>query len=339
MARVLVAGRIHQAGIAVLSEAGDVELTIVDDPAPGAFLPHLGETQGLLLRTQPLTAQHIAAAPDLKIVSRHGVGYDQVDVDALSARGIPLAIVGDVNARTVAEHCLALMLAGAKGLMTHDRETRAGNWRVREAFGARELDGKTLLIVGMGRIGTRVATLAGAFGMKVLGYDPYLSAQIIRERGAEPVDALVPALGQADYVSLHLPKSNDTPVMGAGELAAMKTGAFLVNAARGGLVDEAALIAALKAGALSGAGLDVFEREPPGADDPLFSAPGIVVSPHIGGLTQECAIRMARMAARNILAGLAGDLDRDLVVNIEALGGPAARADAAGAGTGPGPSS
>ena len=314
MPHVLVAGRVHEAGLRLLADAG-FSVRAIDEVSVASYAPHLGDADALLIRTQPLTATEIAAAPRLRIVSRHGVGYDAVDAAALAARQIPLTIVGDVNAVAVAEHAFAAMLALAKDIRMHDRAVREGDWELRNRFMATELSGKVLLLVGFGRIGRLVAGMARAFGMRVLVSDPYQSADAVRAGGAEPVASLREGLTLADYVSLHAPKSGAGPLIGVSELAALRPGACLVNTARGGLVDEAALGQALDAGRLRGAALDVFDVEPPAAGHPLAGHERVLLSPHIAGLSIESAIRMSEAAARNIVDAFAGRLDRSLVVN------------------------
>jgi D-3-phosphoglycerate dehydrogenase len=320
MPHVLVAGRIHQAGIDVLKKAAGITLDVVDEVSTDAFLPLIGKANGLVLRTQPLTADMVATAPGLRIVSRHGVGYDAVDVAALTARKIGLAIVGDVNSRAVAEHTLMLMLAVARQAIAHDNAIRTGQWQIRNRFETVELDGKTLLLFGFGRIGRAVAKLAQAFGMKVLAYDPVVTAEAMKALGVEAVSDRRKALAAADYVSLHVPASPAGPVIGAAELAMMKPTAILINAARGGLVDEVALDTALREVRIYGAGVDVFAAEPPPADHPFLSNPRITMSPHSAGLTEECAARMAVSAARNVIDFLAGKADPRLIVNAAAIG-------------------
>lgn len=320
MPHVLVAGLIHEQGLEVLRAAKGVTFRLVEQISTDAYAPFVGEADAIIIRTQPLTADLIAGAPSLKIVSRHGVGYDNIDVAALDARGIPLTIVGDVNSRAVAEHTLMLMLAAARRTVAHDQAVREGRWNERNRFDAAELDGKHLLILGFGRIGRRVADLARAFGMSVAAYDPFLAPEVIAANGASPVGDLHEALAMADVVSLHLPVTPAGPVIAAKELAAMKPAAILVNAARGELVDETALDEALRAGRLRHAALDVYRQEPPAPDNPLLSSGRVTLLPHNAGLTAECAARMAVVSARNIVGFFSGRLDKALVVNREAIG-------------------
>ena len=316
MPHVLVAGRIHPAGTTVLRSAPGVTFDLVDEVSTESYAPKMPEADALLIRTQPLPASVIARAPRLRVVSRHGVGYDSVDAAALTARGIPLAVVGDVNSRAVAEHTFALMLALAKRVTAHDRATRDGNWALRNAFSARELGSRTLLLIGYGRIGRLVGDMARAFGMRVTVHDPFQAADGIRATGAEPAGSLAEGLAAADVVSLHVPKSGDRPVIGAKELTLMRPDALLVNTGRGGLVDEDALADALDAGRLGGAGLDVFVAEPPTGHERLLRSGRAILSPHIAGLTEECTIRMGEVAARNIVDFFDGRLDPNLVVNL-----------------------
>lgn len=320
MPHILVAGKLHPAGLERLKSAADTSFTLVDEISLESYLPHVGEADAIVLRTQPMTAEVIAAAPRLKIVSRHGVGYDAVNVTALTARGIPLCIVGDVNSRAVAEHTLMLMLAAARKAAQHDAAVRRGEWNVRNRFETVELDGKNLLLVGFGRIGRRVAELAGAFGMTVAAHDPFVPPEAMARHGVRPAPDLLKALGGADYVSLHMPGSAAGAVIFEQELRAMKPGAILINAARGGLVDEAVLDRALREGRLAGAGLDVFASEPPAPDNPLLSNDRVLLSPHAAGLTAECAARMAVASVQNVLDHFAGKLDPALVVNAAQLG-------------------
>lgn len=320
MPHILVAGRLHQAGIDRLKSAVGVTYRLIDEVSLDSYAPFIAEADAVLLRTQPMTAEVIAKGNKLRIVSRHGVGYDAVDVAALNARNIPLAIVGDVNSRAVAEHTLMLMLAVARQTAAHDRASKSGNWNIRNRFETVELDGKELLLLGLGRIGRRVAQLAQAFGMTVAAYDPFVSADAMAKHGVRPVAKLDTALASADYLSLHMPPSPSGPLIGEAELAHMKPTAIIVNAARGGLVDETALDAALRAGKLYGAGLDVLAQEPPQPNHPLLSNPRVTISPHSAGLTEECAARMAIASVQNILDCFAGTLDPALVVNAKAIG-------------------
>ena len=315
MPRVLVAGKIHADGLAVLQSVPDLTLDYVQEVSAESYEPFLATANALLIRPQPLPASFVEKAARLALVSRHGVGYDSVDVAALNARNIPLAVIGDVNSRAVAEHAVMLMLSAARRTVLFDRKMRAGDWNYRNSLDADELDGRTLLIVGFGRIGRRLAQIATVLGMSVLAYDKFQAAAEIASTGVTPVDDLADGLRRADVVSLHVPKSGAEPLIGAVELSLMKRSAIIVNTARGGLIDEPALLAALDEGRLAAAGLDVFDAEPPVVGAPMLACERVVLSPHNAGLTEACGRRMAIAAATNILDFFRGTLDPSLVVN------------------------
>jgi D-3-phosphoglycerate dehydrogenase len=320
MPRVLLAGRIHEDGMARLRARADLIIEEMEDVEPAAFVRRLPEADALLIRTAMLPREALVRADRLRIVSRHGVGYDNLPVDALTAKGVPLAIVGGVHAEGVAEHAFFLMLALAKNALPHDRAVRNGEWEVRNELLAFELAGRTLLVIGFGRIGRALARRALAFGMRVLAYDPNVAEAEIAAAAAAKVPDWRVALSEADVISLHLPRLPETENMiGAAEFAAMKPDALLVNTSRGGIVDERALAEALRAGRIGGAGLDVFDEEPPPKDHPLFAFDRVLLSPHIAGLSRDSSARLAVAAAENILAALDGRLDPALVVNKEVL--------------------
>lgn len=317
MPHLLVAGKLHPSGLELLRSA-PVTFDYVEEISEPSYQAFLSKADALVIRTQPLTAASIAKAPGLKIVSRHGVGYDAVDVLALNARGIPLCIVGDVNSSGVAEHAMMLILAGSHRLIAADRATRSGDWGWRNGLQTHEVAGKRLLIVGFGRIGQKLAALAQAFGMEVHAHDPYIP-ESAWPRGATRAPDLPAALAKADAVSLHLPRA-DQAILGSAELALMKPTSVIVNTARGGLVDEVALAEALRAGRLGGAGIEVFNAEPPGNDHPLFGLDQAVLTPHNAALTVECAERMALASVQNVLDFFTGTLDPSLIVNRAAVG-------------------
>jgi D-3-phosphoglycerate dehydrogenase len=317
---VTVAGRVHETGLEVLRRHPGIEIDVVEDPAPEALAEALRSSDALLLRITRVTAAMIEGAQRLKIVSRHGVGYDNVDVAALTARGIPLAVAATSNMVAVAEHTLFMMLELAKRGRPFDAGMRSGDWALRDRLRPFELSGKTLLIVGFGRIGSRVAARALPFDMRVLVVDPYVPRERIAAAGCERVASLEEGLALADIVSLHVPLGAETRGMiGRDALARMRRGALLINTARGGLMDEAAVAEAVRSGHLGGAGIDAFEEEPPPAGQPLLAPENVLLSPHIAGVTAEAALRMAQESAANIVAAFEGRLDPAVVVNPEVL--------------------
>ena len=320
MPHVLVAGTLHPAGHKVLTSAPGVTVEFAEGISEESYAPRLHAADALLLRTQPLGASAIAGAPRLRIVSRHGVGFDAIDVDALTARGVVLAVCGDVNSTSVAEHAMMLMLAATKRALRADGAVRRGAWGWREALETQDLRGRNLLVVGFGRIGRRIAAMAAGFGLSVRAHDPLLMERGWPEGKVGPVAELREGLAWADIVSLSAPGTG-RPLIGTAELAAMRPGAVLVNTARGGLIDEAALVDALRSGDVGAAGLDVFESEPPPPDHPLAAFDQVILSPHVAGLTADAAERMATGSARNILDFFAGRIDPSLAVNRKHLDG------------------
>jgi D-3-phosphoglycerate dehydrogenase len=312
MPHVLVAGKLHPSGIELLRSRADVTFDYVEEVSEPSYAPLIGKAEGLVIRTQPLSAATVKRADRLRIVSRHGVGYDAVDLPSLTERGIALAVCGDVNSISVAEQAMMLLLAAAKRAVRGDRAVRGGDWSWRNRLEQGELWGKRLLVVGFGRSGRHVAQMASGFGMEIRAFDPFLASRGWPEVAVTPVD-LAEGLAWADFVSLHVPKT-DKPVIAAPGLALMKPTAVLVNTSRGGVVDEAALVAALSENRLAAAGLDVFEDEPPSPDNPLLAMDQVVLSPHIAGLTIECAERLAVSSVQNVLDFFAGRIDPALVV-------------------------
>ncbi|MCC6305127.1 MAG: 3-phosphoglycerate dehydrogenase [Rhodobacteraceae bacterium] len=321
MARVLVAGRIHPDGEAILAAVPGLEVEVITDPGAALPMDRLREADALLIRYGVLTAEQAAGMARLRVVSRHGVGCDNLPVAALAARGVPVTIVGPVNAVSVAEQVMAMLLALAKRLIPYDAAVRSGRWAIRDSLAVGELAGRRLLLLGFGRIGREVARRALAFDMTVLVYDPFVDAAAIAAAGCGAVADWRAALPGIDALSLHLPATAETRGMiGAAELAAMRPRAVLINAARGGLVDEAALAAALAGRmAAGGAGIDCFAVEPPPAGQPLLALDNVVLSPHSAALSAEAARRMGIVAAENVVAGLEGRLDPALVFNLRAL--------------------
>lgn len=304
----------------VLDGRDDVEAVRFTELSEDNILQHVGEYDAALLSIAPFTPRIIEKADRMQIVARHGVGYDAVDVPALTAKGIPLAVVGVANSVTVAEHALFFILALAKRALDYDREVRKGNWNVRYDLPAYDIAEKKVLILGFGRIGRRLVPRLKAMEMDVYVHDPYVVQDAIVTAGATPVPDWRAALPEMDFLSVNCPKNEETDGMiGAAELAAMKPTAFVVNTARGNIVDEKALYDALKAKTIAGAGIDPFVVEPATPDEPLFQLDNILVSPHSAGVTQESLFRMGAVAAQNILDCFDGKLNPDNVINKEVL--------------------
>ncbi|MFT7449012.1 MAG: D-3-phosphoglycerate dehydrogenase [Glaciecola sp.] len=321
MTHLLVAGKLHPVGVASLEvlKSEGVKVTYIEEIDEPSYADHIETADALVIRTQPLSAVTIARAKHLKVVSRHGVGYDAVDVAALNARGIPLAIVGDVNSVSVAEHAMMQLLAGAKQAIRADRAVRdPAKWGWRNQLEQREISGRNLLIIGYGRAGQKLARMAVGFDMSVCAYDPYLQSQGWPDGPVKPIDSLADALAWADCLSLHVPRG-DKPLLDTAAFAQMKLGMIIANTARGGVLCETALAAALSDGRVHAAGLDVFDVEPPTGDMALAHHDNAILSPHIAGLTEEASERMALSCIENAMDTLNGTIDLRLIVNKDAL--------------------
>ncbi|HIB80390.1 MAG TPA: hydroxyacid dehydrogenase [Gammaproteobacteria bacterium] len=318
--KVLVVGQIHQDGINLLQARADLTIKITEAHNESDLVKLVADADAILVRSAPITSLVIDSAPNLKVVSRHGVGFNSVDVEALTARRIPLTIAVGGNAVSVAEHTLYLILALAKQGQRYDTAARQGDFNFRNAPIAREIETSQLLVIGFGRIGTQVTRRALAFGMVVHVYDPYVPDRAIQDQAAQVVRNLHDALPQMDVVSVHCPLNEKTKnLIGNHELSLMKPNALLINTARGGIVDEAALHDTLTQGGIAGAGIDVFVTEPTNPSLNLLELENVVVSPHCAGITVESSARTAWIAAQNILDGLDSRLDEAFVVNREVL--------------------
>ncbi len=318
--RIMVQMPLTDGICSVLDDRKDVEAVQFTQLSEDNILQHVGEYDAAILSITPFTARIIDKADKMQIVARHGVGYDAVDVPALTKKGIPLAVVGTANSVTVAEHALFFILALAKRAILFDREVRKGNWDIRYDHIGYDIADKKVLVLGLGRIGRRLVPMLNAMGMKVFVYDPYVLQDTIVTSGATPVEDWRAALPDMDFVSVNCPKNEETNGMiGTAELASMKKTAFVVNTARGNIVDESALYHALKNGSIAGAGIDPFVVEPAGPNEPLFELDNIIVSPHSAGVTKESLFRMGAAAAQNILDQFDGRLNPENVINKEVL--------------------
>jgi D-3-phosphoglycerate dehydrogenase len=319
--KVLVPHTMGKEGVDLLRRRDDVDVQVYSSTITQAdLLPILSDAAGIALSGTPYRKTEMDASPAMEVVARIGVGYDAVEVPALSARRVPLMVAGTANSTSVAEHAFHLMMALAKRTRALDGMVRKGTWGDRHAGLPTELSGKTVLIVGFGRIGTRSARRCQGFDMNVLIYDPYVSGEKIAAAGCEHVVDLDAALPRADFVSIHCPKNPETVgLFNAAKLARMKRGAFIVNTARGGIIDEPALHAALTSGHIAGAGLDVFEAEPTPVNNTLLQLDTVIASPHMAGVTTESVAGMAMVTAENILSVLDGKPNADNVINKEVL--------------------
>lgn len=307
---VLIADKLAQSTVAALGD--QVEVRWVDGPDREKLLAAVPDADALLVRSATtVDAEVLAAGTKLKIVARAGVGLDNVDVDAATARGVLVVNAPTSNIHSAAEHALALMLAAARQIAPADASLREHTWK-RSKFNGTEIFGKTVGVVGLGRIGQLVAARLAAFGTHVVAYDPYVSAARAAQLGIELL-SLDDLLARADFISVHLPKTPETAgLIGKEALAKTKPGVIIVNAARGGLVDEQALADAVISGHVRGAGLDVFSTEPC-TDSPLFELPQVIVTPHLGASTSEAQDRAGTDVAASVKLALAGEFVPDAV--------------------------
>jgi D-3-phosphoglycerate dehydrogenase len=323
--KIFVTESMSQQGRALLKERDDIELiefpNMISARDFEGMLRQQAPVHGVALGATRFGEPELDAAGDMKVVTRIGVGYDAVDVPALSRRKIPLMVAGTANSPSVAEQALFMMLTLAKRAVEMHSIVKDGKWAARLGMLPYDLFGKTVLIIGFGRIGTRTAKRCLAMEMNVLVYDPYKTGAEIKAGGCESVSDLDAALPRADFVSIHCPKTPETVGMfNAQRLQRMKPTAYLINTARGGIVDEKALYEALSSGKLAGAGLDVFEHEPPPSGHSLFELPNVIMAPHVAGVTREAVDRMSVQTARNILSALDGEPIRQNVINQDVLG-------------------
>lgn len=300
MAKIIVTEQIDPVGITLLRAAGhEVEELGLKG---GVEIPagQVADADALLVRIAEVTGELIAACPKLKVISKHGVGVDNIDLDAAKAHGVAVTITPGANSTSVAEHAFALLIALAKNLPTVCGKYREIGFAAKNCAPGIEISGKTLGIIGCGRIGSRIAQMAhGGFGMRVLAYDPYITEA---PEGVELVDERDRVFAESDFVTLHPVLNKETAgSVGAREFGLMKRGAIFINCGRGPLVDEAALIAALQSGQLGGAGLDVTAQEPCPPSSPLFAMPNVLLTPHYAPTTTEAAVAVSRMAAQNVI--------------------------------------
>ncbi|SPF81766.1 hydroxyacid dehydrogenase [Pseudoprimorskyibacter insulae] len=275
---------------------------------------------GIVSRMGRVDASVMDAAPNLKVISKHGVGVDNIDIAAAAERGIPVLVATGANAVSVAEHAIALLLTVAKKVVPLNESLHQGRWD-KPGFKGRELAGLTMGLMGIGAIAQATGHIAKGLGLTLIAYDPYAADEAFAQVSARRCATTEDLFAGSDVLSLHCPLTDDTrEIINAEALARMPEGAFVVNTARGGLIDEAALVAAVNAGHIAGAGLDTFAKEPPAADHIFFDVPGIVVTPHIGGVTAEANARVGTEALRGIFQVLEGQpLPPERIINRKLL--------------------
>jgi D-3-phosphoglycerate dehydrogenase len=305
--KILVSDHLHEAGIEILKTEAEVE--VATGLSKEELIEKIRDKDALLVRSATkVTADVIEAAERLKVIGRAGVGVDNIDLDAATKRGIVVVNAPEASSITVAEHTMGLMLSLARKIPFADSSLKTNKWEKKKFLGV-ELRGKTLGIIGLGRIGSRVAKKARAFEMEVIAYDPYISEKLAKELGVELV-GFEELLRRSDFITIHVPLTEKTRgLIGKKEIEKMKDGAYIINCARGGIVDEKALYDGLKSGKLGGAALDVFEKEPP-IGNPLLKLDNIIVTPHLGASTEEAQIFASVIACKEVLKVLRNEPPR-----------------------------
>jgi D-3-phosphoglycerate dehydrogenase len=326
MHKLVFCRALHADAMALLNARSDLDVTILTTafrgpPMQKELAATIADADGVMIGLEKIDADLLASAPKLRTISRFGVGYDNIDIPACTRKRVIVGVVNGANDLSVAEHTMMLMLAVARRTIEMDASVRAGTWMMLEGRRMRELAGRRVLIIGYGRIGTRVARLCQAFGMHTMVHDPAFPTPRLAADGHEPVPHLMEAVKLADVISLHCPLSDETRGMvNADFLARMKPDSWLINTARGGIVDEAALVEALAERRIEAAGIDVLVQEPPVPDHPLFKLDNVVLAPHNAAAPLECYAKMSMRAVRNLLDALDGTIDPGFTVNPEVLG-------------------
>ncbi|MCS7232823.1 MAG: hydroxyacid dehydrogenase [Synergistetes bacterium] len=311
--KLLLMQEIHPDGLKMLEESG-IDYEVSSSLKEDHILNVVGEYDGIIVRVTPYISRRIIqAAKRCLVIGKHGALVDNVDLDAANEFRIPVVYAPGSNANAVAEHTVALMLAVAKHIWDANVEFRYhGNYSYRLQVKSIELLGKTLGVIGLGNIGRKVARICRyGFSMKVIGYDPYITEEILEREGLRDVELtqdLDYLLRTSDFVTIHIPAVKETEkFIGERELSLMKKSAILINTARGSVIDQRALYNALKDGVIAGAGLDVYDPEPPSADEPLLKLPNVVATPHMAAHTEETLSNMARMVCKNVIMVLKGE--------------------------------
>lgn len=287
---------------------GKADIYVADNADPNNYLDEMADADAIIVRIAKCDRNAIEHSPNLKVIGRTGVGYDSVDVQAATEAGIPVVITPGANNRSVAEHAVGMMFAIAKNFVEAQNEMKNGNWKIRDAKKAFEMLGKKVGFIGLGAIGREAQKICKGIGMETAGYDPFLSQKAIEALGCEYFEDFREMIKVCDFVSIHVPLTDVTRNMiGKEELASMKETAVVINCSRGGIVNEEALIEALNTGIIAGAGLDVFEEEPPKPGCALLEAKNLLYSPHSAAQTKEAVINMAKMCIDGCMAVINGE--------------------------------
>ena len=319
--KVLVVQGLHEQGLQMLKNRTDIEFNVLMSDDENEILEAAKDVNGITVRTAKISSRIIEAANKLQVVSRHGVGYDSIDLVSLNNKKIPLTIAAHSNMISVSEQAMFFLLALSKNVFYYDDFTRKGDWTNRWDVKAWDLAQKNILVIGFGRIGSNFVKRALAFDMNVYVYDPYVEKEKVKISGAIPVDNISENLQKMDAVTLHCPKNDETTdLFTKKEFNLMKKSSFIINCARGGILNEEDLYEALTNKKIAGAGLDVFDVEPTPSSNPLFKLNNVILSPHIAGVTVESTVRMATETVQNVLDVLDDKINQSVVVNNKEIG-------------------
>jgi len=318
MKKILVIQPIHEAGIELLKNNSNYEFEIVENVDPEFLKSKIKDCDGVSIRTAKLTGDVIQEAKKLKVISRHGVGYDNIDLEASKKKNLTLAITATANAVAVAEHVMFMLLNISKRKNMYDNTVKEGNFSDRNKLPKTvEIWNKNILIAGFGRIGQALIKRCLGFEMKVFVYDPFVPKDIIEKLGGIKVDSMEEACKDMDAISLHIPLNDKTKnIINYNLLKTMKKNCIVINAARGGIVNELDLDKALNENLIFGAGLDVFETEPPEKNNPLLKNDKVFLSPHTAAFTEECMTRMGKETIQNILDFFDEKLEKSKIVKL-----------------------
>ena len=319
--KILVIQGLHDKGLEMLEKRSDIEYKVLMSDDEKEILKASEDVHGITVRTAKITNNIIENAQNLLVVSRHGVGYDSINLKALNKKKVPLTIAAHSNMISVSEQAMFFLLALNKKVFYYDKFTRDGDWSNRWDVKALDLAGKNVLVIGFGRIGSNFVKRALAFDMNVFVSDPFIDQKIITKSGAIIVNDVNKILPKMDAITIHCPKNKETTnLFTIQEFNKMKQTSFIINCARGGILNENDLYEALVHKRIAGAGLDVFDKEPSPSSNPLFNLSNVILSPHIAGVTVESTIRMATETVKNVFDVIDKKINKDVVVNKNEIG-------------------
>ena len=319
--KVLVVQGLHEQGLEMLKQRSDIEFKVLLSDDENEILEAAKDVNGITVRTAQITEKIINSSKNLQVISRHGVGYDSINLKSLNKKKIPLTIAAHSNMISVSEQAMFFLLALNKNVFYYDDFTRKGDWTNRWDVKAWDLAEKNIMVIGFGRIGSNFVKRALAFDMKVYVYDPYIDHEKINKSGAIAIENFKDNLPKMDAITLHCPKNEETTnLFTKKEFQTMKKNAFIINCARGGILNEDDLYEALLNEKIAGAGLDVFDIEPTPSSNPLFKLKNVILSPHIAGVTVESTVRMATETVQNVLDVFDNKINQSVVVNNKEIG-------------------